>query len=71
VEISDDGRGLPADFDPEASDRLGLQIVRSLVVGELRGTFVLQEPERDGAASGGPGAEAVVRVPSLEIIGRR
>jgi two-component sensor histidine kinase len=71
MRLVDDGRGLPADFDPETSDRLGLQIVRSLVVGELRGSFVLQEPERESNAAGGPGAEAVVHVPSLEIIGRR
>ena len=37
--VEDDGRGLPADFDPERSGRLGLQIVRTLVEGELRGTL--------------------------------
>jgi two-component sensor histidine kinase len=55
VEVRDDGAGLPAGFDLEASDRLGLRIVRTLVEGELRGTLALR--------SGQPGTVAVVRVP--------
>ena len=51
-----DGRGLPPDFGSENSDRLGLQIVRTLVAGELRGTITLH-PGRDG------GTEAVLVVP--------
>jgi two-component sensor histidine kinase len=39
VVVDDDGRGLPAGFDLDASGRLGLQIVRTLVVGELGGTL--------------------------------
>ncbi|MEP6851951.1 MAG: histidine kinase N-terminal domain-containing protein [bacterium] len=35
VAVVDDGRGLPPDFDPAHSDRLGLQIVRTLADGEL------------------------------------
>jgi two-component sensor histidine kinase len=42
VRVADDGRGLPDDFDPDASRRLGLQIVRTLVTGELRGTIDLR-----------------------------
>lgn len=57
VIVSDNGAGLPADFVPERSTRLGLQIVRSLVVGELRGTFVLRP-------AGDRGTEAVVAVPA-------
>jgi two-component sensor histidine kinase len=34
--VTDDGRGLPADFRP-GSDGLGTQIVQALVSGELRG----------------------------------
>jgi two-component system, sensor histidine kinase PdtaS len=41
VEITDDGRGLPANFRIDDSDRLGLQIVRTLVEGELGGTLDL------------------------------
>jgi two-component system, sensor histidine kinase PdtaS len=37
VVVADDGRGLPADFDVEATTSLGLQIVRTLIVGELGG----------------------------------
>ncbi|MCX2969593.1 histidine kinase N-terminal domain-containing protein [Streptomyces sp. TRM70308] len=39
VTVQDDGRGLPADFDARTSGNLGLQIVRTLVEGELGGTF--------------------------------
>jgi two-component sensor histidine kinase len=54
--VADDGRGLPAGFDLAASTRLGLQIVRTLVEGELRGTIELV-PGANG------GTEAVVSVP--------
>ncbi len=39
VTLDDDGGGLPAGFDPQNTGNLGLQIVRTLVVGELGGTF--------------------------------
>ncbi|MFE9390269.1 sensor histidine kinase [Streptomyces sp. NPDC006784] len=39
VTVQDNGRGLPADFDPRSGGNLGLQIVRTLVEGELGGTF--------------------------------
>jgi two-component sensor histidine kinase len=39
VTVADDGEGLPDDFDLENAGRLGLQIVRTLVTGELRGTI--------------------------------
>ncbi|MGH8775995.1 MAG: histidine kinase N-terminal domain-containing protein [Jiangellaceae bacterium] len=41
VVVDDDGRGLPPGFDAEESGRLGLQIVRTLVVGELGGTLAV------------------------------
>jgi two-component sensor histidine kinase len=47
VVVEDDGHGLPAGFDPEASGRLGLQIVRTLVVGELGGTLDIS-PRSEG-----------------------
>ena len=37
VAVLDDGRGLPPGFSIDASDRLGLAIVRTLVEGELGG----------------------------------
>ncbi|MCE5291780.1 MAG: sensor histidine kinase [Nocardiaceae bacterium] len=60
VVVHDDGRGLPVGFSLERSDRLGLQIVRTLVTAELGGSIGLH-PAEDG------GTDAVVRVP----LGRR
>ena len=54
--VQDDGQGLPAGFDLPGSPRLGLQIVRTLVEGELRGTIALR-PHPGG------GTEAVVTLP--------
>ncbi|MFT4088118.1 MAG: sensor histidine kinase [Gordonia sp. (in: high G+C Gram-positive bacteria)] len=51
VRVADNGRGVPADFDLAASDRLGLQIVRTLVTGDLRGTIDIS-PVADGAVTG-------------------
>jgi two-component system, sensor histidine kinase PdtaS len=59
VEVVDDGRGLPPGFDLRASTRLGLQIVRTLVEGELRGSLVV-EPGRSA------GARAAVELPLPE-----
>jgi two-component sensor histidine kinase len=56
VEISDDGRGLPADFDWRNSRSLGLSIVTTLVA-EMEGTFEL------GPHPDGPGTRAVVNLP--------
>jgi two-component sensor histidine kinase len=60
IVVHDDGTGLPADFSPETSDRLGLQIVRTLVSAELDGSLEMRQAD-------GGGTEAVLRVP----IGRR
>lgn len=60
VVVRDDGRGLPDGFTLEGSDRLGLQIVRTLVAAELDGSLTMHD-----AAEGG--TEVVLRVP----IGRR
>jgi two-component sensor histidine kinase len=57
VEVRDEGAGLPAGFALASSPRLGLQIVRTLVEGELRGALVLQ------AAAQGRGTRAQVQVP--------
>ncbi|MFG2090121.1 MULTISPECIES: sensor histidine kinase [unclassified Spirillospora] len=54
--VADDGVGLPADFDVESSDSLGLQIVRTLIVGELGGRL-------DFRPRPGGGTEVVVDVP--------
>jgi two-component sensor histidine kinase len=48
VRLTDDGRGIPDDFDAESSRRLGLQIVQTLVAGELRGTIDIRRREDVG-----------------------
>jgi two-component sensor histidine kinase len=57
VVVADDGVGLPAGFSLESSDRLGLQIVRTLVTAELGGSIVVRPRAH------GPGTEAVLDVP--------
>jgi two-component sensor histidine kinase len=59
--ISDDGVGLPAGFDPQSSEQLGMQIVATLVSAELGGTVEFQ------ARESGSGTSAVVEMP----LGRR
>jgi two-component sensor histidine kinase len=61
VTIRDDGIGLPADFVADSSERLGLQIVRTLVAAELDGTVEF------GSHDGGDGTAAVVTM----TLGRR
>jgi two-component sensor histidine kinase len=61
VTIVDDGVGLPDDFTTERGDRLGLQIVRTLVSAELNGTVEFRDHDGTG------GAAAVVVMP----LGRR
>ncbi|WP_326547619.1 sensor histidine kinase [Mycolicibacterium sp. ND9-15] len=56
VVIHDDGRGLPDGFSLEKSDRLGLQIVRTLVSAELDGSLGMHE-----VATGG--TDVILRVP--------
>jgi two-component sensor histidine kinase len=56
IVIGDDGCGLPGDFHVAGSDRLGLQIVRTLVGAELDGTLEM----RVGA---GGGTDVALRVP--------
>src|SRR5580658_1639313 len=41
VIVADNGAGFPADFDLDTTTSLGLQIVRTLVVGELGGTLTI------------------------------
>ncbi|WP_299566423.1 sensor histidine kinase [uncultured Mycolicibacterium sp.] len=60
VVVHDDGRGLPPGFSLEKADRLGLQIVRTLVSAELDGSLGMRE-----SPSGG--TDVVLRVP----LGRR
>jgi two-component sensor histidine kinase len=56
IVIRDNGRGLPSGFSLERSDGLGLQIVRTLIESELRGSLSLRGPRTGGT-------EAVLRIP--------
>src|ERR671928_124822 len=58
VRVVDDGQGLPEGFEPETSDGLGLQIVRTLVDSELGGSLAMTSP-----AEGGKGTEVVLTLP--------
>jgi two-component sensor histidine kinase len=60
VVVHDDGRGLPDGFSLEKSDRLGLQIVRTLVSAELDGSLGMHDLPIGGT-------DVVLRVP----IGRK
>jgi two-component sensor histidine kinase len=56
VIVADDGTGMPEGFDPEQSNGLGLQIVRTLLGSELESS--LQVRPRPGG-----GTEAVISLP--------
>jgi two-component sensor histidine kinase len=56
VVVADDGTGIPPEVDPEHSEGLGLQIVRTLLESELDSS--LQVRPRDGG-----GTEAVISLP--------
>ena len=62
--IADDGVGLPPDFDVEGTDSLGLQIVRTLILGELGGRL-------DFRRRPGGGTEVTVDIPLDHRPGRR
>jgi two-component system, sensor histidine kinase PdtaS len=61
VSVNDDGAGLPAAFNPDATDRLGLQIVRTLVSAELGGSVDLQR-RNDGRSGTRATISAQLRV---------
>src|SRR6185503_11126637 len=52
LSVSDDGRGLPADFNMETNLGLGLEIVRTSILEDMQGTFHL------GPAANGSGTLA-------------
>jgi two-component sensor histidine kinase len=61
VEVRDNGCGLPAGFDIEETNSLGLSIVRDLVTTQLAGTIdMLQVPSDEGG-----GTQVVITVPSV------
>ena len=56
ITVQDDGRGMPEGFDPQQGGNLGLQIVRTLAMGELGGSF-------DMVAVPGGGTKVVLEIP--------
>jgi two-component sensor histidine kinase len=57
IVVRDDGRGMPPDFDTAASGHLGLDIVRTVVEDDLRGTITF---------AGEHGTTVTIRVPLRE-----
>jgi two-component sensor histidine kinase len=62
ISVDDDGVGLPAEFDLEHTNSLGLQIVQTLAQGDLKGSFELLGRDR--------GVSAVVTFPKHTQGGR-
>jgi hypothetical protein len=62
--VTDDGSGLPEGFDIDASQSLGLSIVRDLVRGQLAGTITMRN--RHDGAPGGTGTVVTIELPPGE-----
>ena len=62
LDFYDDGIGLPDDFAERPRKSLGLSIVRTLVEGDLGGTFVLENDERGS----GHGTHARLKLPKAQ-----
>src|SRR5262249_2734992 len=63
IRVEDDGAGLPKNFSKSSS--LGLQIVESLIVEDLRGEFKLanRRAPRQAKGKSRSGTEAILRIP--------
>jgi two-component sensor histidine kinase len=61
VAVADSGTGFPPDFDLESTTSLGLQIVRTLVVGELGGTLSIA-----GRLGGGTNVRLELPLPAAD-----
>ncbi|MBI2247230.1 MAG: GAF domain-containing protein [Armatimonadetes bacterium] len=58
LEVQDDGRGLPPNFDPMAGDDLGLKIVHALVTDDLGGTLTF---------TNGTGTTVTITIPKIDM----
>jgi two-component sensor histidine kinase len=65
LEVIDDGSGLPEGFDIDASQSLGLSIVRDLVRSQLGGTISMRN--RRDADGGETGTVVAIELPSREV----
>lgn len=52
ITVSDDGNGLPSDFDLSQTNSLGFQIVKILAEGDLRGSIELGNGNENSALTG-------------------
>ncbi|MFN2186506.1 MAG: sensor histidine kinase [Anaerolineae bacterium] len=62
ISVDDDGVGLPEEFDLAQTDSLGLQIVKALAEGDLKGSFELRSRDK--------GVSAIVTFPKHTQGGR-
>jgi two-component sensor histidine kinase len=62
ISVDDDGVGLPEEFDLGQTDSLGLQIVKALAEGDLKGSFELRSRDK--------GVSAIVTFPKHTQGGR-
>jgi two-component sensor histidine kinase len=51
ISVSDDGRGLPADFEPERDGHIGTLVTRDLLERELGGSFALRRNPSGGTTA--------------------
>ncbi len=65
LEVVDDGSGLPEGFDIDASESLGLSIVRDLVRSQLEGTITMRS--RNAVEPGQPGTVVAIELPPVEL----
>jgi two-component sensor histidine kinase len=65
LEVLDDGSGLPEGFDIDASESLGLSIVRDLVRSQLEGTITMRS--RNTVDPGQPGTVVAIELPPVEL----
>jgi two-component sensor histidine kinase len=64
VEVTDDGIGIPEQFDIDRNQSLGLSIVRDLVRTQLEGTITMERGQ--GTGPFGPGTVVRIRLPAHE-----
>jgi two-component sensor histidine kinase len=64
LDFYDDGCGLPTDFQPDKSRSLGLSIIRTLIEGDLEGSFRLEND------SSGRGTHAYIVLPKPQAQGQ-
>jgi two-component system, sensor histidine kinase PdtaS len=65
LQVVDDGSGLPEGFDLDASESLGLSIVRDLVRNQLDGTIVMRN--RSEAHPGETGTVVAIELPAPDV----